>query len=205
MVASPVQNLPRRVKAMERFLQVTAGPQVASDSLNADSVTGRVRQLIQLLGLQPHPEGGWYREVFRSSANVLPSDGRDSRPALTSIYFLLEGGSFSRWHRVRSDEVWVHLEGAPLLLWTASMSPRTAPSQARLGPIDLQGTQPLHVVPAGMWQAAEPLLLDSGVEHVLVACMVGPGFDFSDFSLMAEGGDEADYVREQCPELARYV
>ena len=73
----------------------------------------RVRQLIETLELQPHPEGGWYREVFRSTAHVTPADGRPARSAMTSIYFLLEAGQHSRWHRVVSDEVWVHLEGTP--------------------------------------------------------------------------------------------
>lgn len=174
-------------------------------SLNGKSKTSRVQQLIATLGLQPHPEGGWYREVFRSPATVLPSDGRPSRSALTTIYFLLDAGSRSRWHKVSSDEVWVHLEGAPLLLWTASMTLREAPTCTRLGPVDSEGTRPQHVVPGGIWQAALPMAVHAGPKHVLAACMVGPGFDFSDFCLMREDGNEVDLVRKHWPDLGRFI
>jgi predicted cupin superfamily sugar epimerase len=165
----------------------------------------RVRQLIELLGLQPHPEGGWYSEVFRSTAQVVPGDGRPSRAALTSIYYLLEAGHHSRWHRVRSDEVWVHLEGAPMALWTADAALRTAPAHARLGPVDAHGARPQHVVPAGQWQAAQPMAAHVAGDYVLAACMVGPGFDFADFSLMPETGDEAALMRHHWPELAHLI
>src|SRR5690349_13940265 len=88
----------------------------------------RAQELIDTLKLAPHPEGGWYREMFRSAAQVAPADGRPARQALTTIYFLLEAHQHSRWHRVLSDEVWVHLEGAPLLLWTSDAALRTPPS-----------------------------------------------------------------------------
>lgn len=165
----------------------------------------RVQQLIQTLDLQPHPEGGWYAEVFRSAASVTPFDGRPPRSALTSIYFLLEAGHHSRWHRVRSDEVWVHLEGAPLALWTADAALRTAPAHTRLGPVDAHGTRPQHVVPAGQWQAAEPIATHAAGDYVLPACMVGPGFDFADFSLMPAGSEEAALMRHHWPELARLI
>eukprot|EP01035_Chromulina_nebulosa_P012260 gene12260-16349_t len=100
------------------------------------------------LKLQPHPEGGWYKEVFRSVATVSPTDGRATRNALTSIYFLLEADQQSRWHRVLSDEAWVHLEGVPLALWTCDAAMRTAPAHVKLGPVDAHGTRPQHVVPA---------------------------------------------------------
>src|SRR5262252_10916223 len=76
----------------------------------------RAAELIAELGLQPHPEGGFYRQIFRSSAQVTPMDGRDPRAALTTIYFVLPEGSFSRWHQVASDEVWHLYEGGPLEL-----------------------------------------------------------------------------------------
>lgn len=77
----------------------------------------RAQELISQLGLQPHPEGGHFREFFRSPHGVMPDDGRPRRSALTSIDFLLQQGEFSAWHRVRSDEVWHLLEGGPLRLW----------------------------------------------------------------------------------------
>ncbi|MFM9922287.1 cupin domain-containing protein [Variovorax sp. H27-G14] len=166
----------------------------------------RARELIDTLKLQPHPEGGWYSEVFRSSASVTPDDGRAPRNALTSIYFLLEAGQCSRWHRVLSDEVWVYLEGVPLALWTCDAAMRTAPAHARLGPVDAHGTRPQHVVPAGHWQAARPvhgdISGDTSGEFTLVACMVGPGFVFADFSLVPPDSDEAASMRHHWPDLA---
>jgi len=165
----------------------------------------RARQLIDTLGLQPHPEGGWFRETFRSGAQVGCSDGRPPRAALTSIYFLLEAGQHSRWRRVRSDELWVHVEGVPLTLWACDAALRTAPSHVRLGPVDAHGTRPQHVIPAGQWQAAEPITAHASGDFSLVACAVAPGFDFADFTLMAPDGDEAAALRHHWPELARFI
>jgi hypothetical protein len=167
--------------------------------------TARAQQLIDTLGLQPHPEGGWYREVFRSSTSVTPADGRPSRSALTSIYFLLEAHQHSRWHRVGSNEVWVHLEGVALALWTCDAGLRTAPAHVRLGPVDVHGTRPQHVVPAGQWQATRPILSHTAGDFTLAACMVGPGFDFGDFSLMPDAGDEAAAMRHHWPDLAALI
>ena len=165
----------------------------------------RAQQLIDMLKLHPHPEGGWYRETFRSGAVSTPGDGRPARSALTTIYFLLEAHQQSRWHRVRSDEVWVHLEGVPLTLWTCDAELRTAPAHVRLGPVDVHGTRPQHVVPAGQWQAARPVVSHTAGDYTLVACTVGPGFDFSDFSLMPEGSDEAAALRHHWPDLASLI
>jgi predicted cupin superfamily sugar epimerase len=162
----------------------------------------RVRQLIEQLQLQPHPEGGWYREVFRSESQVMPQDGRPARSALTSIYFLLEAAQNSRWHRVLSDEVWVHLEGVPLELWTWDAADSRLHS-AVLGPVSA-ATLPQHVVAAGLWQAAKPRAGD-GAGHTLVACMVGPGFDFSDFRMMEPGGSEARRIATDHPQLAPLI
>ncbi|RZL96278.1 MAG: cupin domain-containing protein [Variovorax sp.] len=165
----------------------------------------RAQELIDTLRLQPHPEGGWYREVFRSASRVTSADGRPSRDALTSIYFLLEASQRSRWHRVLSDEVWVHLEGVPLALWTCDAALRTAPAHVRLGPVDLHGTRPQHVVPAGQWQAARPIVAHTRGDYSLAACMVGPGFDFADFSLMSPDGEEAALLRHHWPDLADLI
>jgi uncharacterized protein len=142
-------------------------------------IADRAASLITTLNLISHPEGGYYGELYRSSAIVHPADGRGPRPALTTIYFLLTGATVSRWHRVQSDEVWHFYEGAPLDLWLA---PRQidAVEQRRLGPLD--GSQrPVWTVPAGWWQAAR-----STGDYSLVGCTVGPGFDFSDFVLAAD-------------------
>ena len=162
----------------------------------------RTRQLIEQLQLQPHPEGGWYREVFRSAGQVMPQDGRPARSALTSIYFLLETAQHSRWHRVLSDEVWVHLEGAPLELWTWDAADSRLHG-AVLGPVSA-ATIPQHVIAAGLWQAARASAGD-GAGYTLVACMVGPGFDFADFRMMAPGGSEALRITSDHPQLAHLI
>jgi len=166
----------------------------------------RAKQLIETLQLQPHPEGGWFREMFRSSKQVMPADGRPARDALTTIYFLLEAHQHSRWHRVQSDEVWIHLEGAPLALWISDAALRTAPAHVRLGPVDVHGMRPQHTVPAGQWQAARPIVSpQTADDYTLVSCTVGPGFDFNDFSFMRPDGDEAALLRHHWPELATLI
>lgn len=140
----------------------------------------RAAVLITELGLRPHPEGGHYGEIFRSSHAVQTDNGRVGRVALTTIDFLLTAGQCSAWHRVRSDEVWHLLEGEGLRLWLAP--PDLADfSSVELGPV-AAGRRPRHVVPAGWWQAAEPL-----GDYAYVGATVGPGFDFADFSF---GRDE---------------
>ena len=139
---------------------------------------GRAGELVRLLQLAPHPEGGWYREIFRSADTSPQPDGRGPRQALTSIDFLLAAGERSAWHRVASDEAWHLLEGGPLRLWLLP------PDLSRLelltlAPVDDQGRRPRAVVPARWWQAAEPA---PGVAYSLVGASVGPGFDFADFS-----------------------
>jgi uncharacterized protein len=152
------------------------------------SRTDRATELVAVLGLRKHPEGGYYSEVFRSPALVTPDDGRTPRPALTSIYFLLPAGAVSRWHRVRSDEIWHFYEGAPLDLWL--LPPEgNAPDRHRLGPLDRE-SHPTVAVPAGWWQAAE-----STGEYTLVGCTVGPGFEFQDFILARDEADVAATFR----------
>lgn len=152
----------------------------------------RTQQLISTLQLQPHPEGGWFAEVFRSLQQVQPQDERPVRSALTSIYFLLESSQQSNWHRVRSDEVWAHLEGDALNLWCWDGSSASAACHV-LGPVDLtSGQRPQHTISAGQWQAARPVATPAGAGYTLVACMVGPGFDFADFSLLQSGSAEAE-------------
>jgi len=162
----------------------------------------RTRQLIEQLQLQPHPEGGWYREVFRSQGQVMPQDGRPARSALTSIYFLLEATQHSRWHRVISDEVWVYLEGAPLDLWTWDAVGGHLHSVA-LGPVSA-ASAPQHVITAGLWQATRPQA-GASAAYTLTACMVGPGFDFTDFQMMAPGGSEALRLAADHPSLASLI
>ena len=150
----------------------------------------RVSELIRTLELSPHPEGGHFREIHRSSSAVQPDDGRGRRDSLTVIYFLLAAGDISRWHRVASDEAWHFVEGEPLRLHTAS--PDFEQTTARtLGPFDTEA-QPALVVEANHWQAAEPL-----GAYGLVACDVGPGFDFEDFAMLRDLEPEAERHEER--------
>jgi uncharacterized protein len=133
-------------------------------------------EIIHRLQLAPHPEGGWYREVYRSSRRIV-ADG-DSRSALTSIYYLLQQGQVSRWHTVDADEAWHFYAGAPLALFTYQA--RAGQFERHLlGPPGPQGA-PVHVVPAGHWQGARTL-----GEYSLVGCSVAPGFEFAGFRFVA--------------------
>jgi predicted cupin superfamily sugar epimerase len=142
-------------------------------------VDQRAQHLIDSLGLQPHPEGGHFRESYRSTLMVQPQDGRPTRPALTTIYFLLAEGEVSRWHRVASDEAWHFYEGDPLELFT--LDPQTPQVNRHLLGAVAKDSRPVHVVPAGVWQAART----TGA-HTLVGCTVGPGFDFADFQMLRD-------------------
>ena len=156
----------------------------------------RAAELIATLDLRPHPEGGFYRQIFRSAVQVTPMDGRGSRAALTTIYFLLTEGSFSRWHQVASDEVWHLYEGGPLELLELSASGQSV-LRHRLSPIGSGTDAPVCTIGAGICQAAQPL-----GEYAFVGCTVGPGFDFADFRLLADDHARAAALRAALPDLA---
>jgi uncharacterized protein len=158
----------------------------------------RASALIERLRLAPHPEGGHYAQVFRSPTTIDPRDGRSVRAALTAIYFLLRAGEVSRWHRVASDEVWCHLEGAPIELHQADEGTRRVTS-SRLAAVSAD-TQPQCTVPAGIWQAA-----CSTGEYSLAACFVAPGFDFADFALVHTGDALHDWIAREHPPLTRFL
>jgi len=126
--------------------------------------------LIRLLALEPHPEGGHFRETFRDSA----ADA-NARAASTAIYFLLVRGERSHWHRIDAVEMWHYYAGSALTLFVSDGKTTTT---TRLGPDLARGERPQAIVPAGAWQAAE-----SGGEWTLVGCTVVPGFTFSAFEL----------------------
>ena len=147
------------------------------------------------LRLEPHPEGGRYRQLYRSASVVSATERNVERVSLTSILFLLARGEVSRWHRVLSDEVWHFHEGEPLelLVVDASFGDVTRHVLGRAS----DGNEPLAVVPAGAWQAARPL-----GEFALVACDGGPGFEFADFALRAGLPDESARLVERFAALA---
>lgn len=151
----------------------------------------RAQSLIVDLDLQPHPEGGYYREIFRSASRVQPADHRAGRSALTAIYFLLVAGQHSAWHQVLSDEVWCHLEGDALELLCFDAASSHAGTIA-LGPFSARGAAPIHVVPAGVWQAARPL-----GEYALLGCHVAPGFDFHDFRMAKDDAEMRRIIEQQ--------
>jgi predicted cupin superfamily sugar epimerase len=158
----------------------------------------RAAELIDKLDLQPHPEGGFYRRIFRSNEVVTPADDRGPRVALTTIYFLLTSDTPSRLHRVRSDEVWHLYEGGPIELVEIDLNSGTANRRQLAG---FDGVhEPVHVVAAGVWQAARSL-----GPYSLMGCTVGPGFDFADFELLADDESSVAIVRETWPDLAFLV
>jgi len=159
----------------------------------------RAAELIAKLQLQPHPEGGFYRELFRSELSVMPADNRSRRTALTTIYFLLTAEGVSRWHQVSSDEVWHLYEGGPLELLEFDSSSRELARHC-LAPVDGSNVAPVHVVAAGHWQAARTL-----GAYALMGCSVAPGFEFADFRLLADDASEAAIVRANWPDLATLI
>lgn len=137
---------------------------------NPDALV-EARRLIEVLGMEPHPEGGHYAETWRGG-------GSSERPAGTAIYFLLTAGEVSHWHRVDSAEVWHHYAGASLRLstWVEGN-----PVDHRVLGVDVSaGERPQLVVRPGEWQSAEAL-----GDWTLVGCTVSPGFDFDHFELAA--------------------
>ena len=152
----------------------------------------RVRERIERLGLVPHPEGGFYREFFRSRERVVTADGRE-RTAMTAIHFLLEPGGHSRWHAVRSEEQWTFVEGAGLELFVLEPG---AHGVQRIALGHGPGATASAVVPAGAWQAAR-----AGASHALVVCTVAPGFEFADFRMIAEERGARERLERVAPDL----
>jgi hypothetical protein len=130
-------------------------------------------RIIAKLGLQPHPEGGWYRQTWQGPHLHNRADARASG---TAILFLLQKGERSHWHRVDADEIWIFNAGAPLILSVGD----TSATDIRLGPDVLSGDTTQALVPKGQWQAARSL-----GDWTLVTCTVSPGFRFAGFELAA--------------------
>jgi uncharacterized protein len=149
-------------------------------------------QIVSALGLEPHAEGGFFRETFRSQERV--ATPRGARAAATGILFLVTAASPSLFHRLRSDELWLYHAGAPLEL--VSLLPDGSSERVVLAGADALATSdeatPQAIVPRGAWQAARVLAEDSGGEGAwtLVSCVVTPGFDYADFEL----GDREELV-----------
>jgi predicted cupin superfamily sugar epimerase len=141
-----------------------------------------VADLVRQLGLQPHPEGGYFRETYRAAeaieGSALPRRFGGQRSISTAILFLLEAGQSSRLHRIKADEVWHFYAGDPLIVVEIDAAGRL--QTTRLGGNLAEGAVYQHVVPAGTWFGATPA--EDG-RFALVGCTVAPGFDFADFEL----------------------
>src|SRR5215475_2727731 len=154
----------------------------------------RAKELISELQLRPHPEGGYFREVFRTAHEVQPLDERSARCALTTIYFLLTKGQYGRWHRVASDEAWHFYEGDPLEIYW--IDGRDIVHQEMLG-THSSNAHPMCVVPAGCWQAAKPL-----GEYSFLGVDVAPGFEFEDFEMLSQESPALERIKSLNPALA---
>lgn len=148
--------------------------------------------LIKSLQLSPHPEGGYYTEVYRSEGIIeVDEDGfPDGRHYSTSIYYLLGSNDQSQFHRIKSDEVWHHYEGSPITIHLISQS--GSYRKLLLGKDLEKGQKPQQIVPSGYWFG---VTVDDQESYTLCGCTVSPGFDFDDFEM----ADRADLL-EQFPE-----
>jgi predicted cupin superfamily sugar epimerase len=157
-------------------------------------VNPEAQRLIAAFRLQPHPEGGWYRETYRSTERVTTSRGGD-RSALTSIYYLLTADMFSSFHRLSSDETWHHYRGDPV---TIEIIDPSGTHQSRIVGTDaaLQ-----TAIPAGTYFAAH---VDAPDGYALVGCDVAPGFEFAEFQLTTRSMLTAAYPH-LAPLVARYT
>jgi hypothetical protein len=133
---------------------------------------------INHFSLLPHPEGGYYKETFRSEKSFQFEGFEEERSICTSIYFLLEKGQTSSLHRIKSDEIWYFHDGQTLEI--IEIDSNGNETIIRLGKDILNGEVLQHVVPAGIWFGAR---LAAHSEFCLVGCQVSPGFDFKDFEL----------------------
>ncbi|MEO6730606.1 MAG: cupin domain-containing protein [Ferruginibacter sp.] len=143
------------------------------------------KQLVEKYSLSPHLEGGYYKENYRSLETIpkafLPKRFNGERSYSTAIYFLLEEGNFSAFHKIESDECWHFYAGETLLIHVIHLNGRL--ETIRLGSELQNGEQFQAVVPAGCWFASEPA---AGTAYSFVGCTVAPGFDFGDFELANE-------------------
>jgi predicted cupin superfamily sugar epimerase len=133
-----------------------------------------INALIELLQLERHPEGGFYREMYRANALIRESNG-NSKNAYSSIYYLLSGNDFSAWHRIQSDETWFFHLGCDIAIHYFDAQNALATTQIGLESMQFQAT-----IPAGTWFAAKPMLADA---FCLVSCVVGPAFTFTEFEM----------------------
>lgn len=144
----------------------------------------RIQHIVEKLELQPHPEGGFFRETYRSNGNIssesLGSDYNGKRSYSTCIYFLLTSDNFSAWHRIKQDEIWHFYDGSPIKLHMINENGDY--SFQLIGRDFRKGELPQYIVSGGCWFATEVLEKDT---FSLAGCTVSPGFDFEDFEMLS--------------------
>lgn len=153
-----------------------------------------MEELIARYGLIPHPEGGFYKEVYRSPQTVVSNAVQSERQAVTHIYFLLTKGQVSRFHKVCHDEIWNFYEGSPLRLLTLHDGKI---AEQRLGS---DSGDYVAIIQGGSYQAAE-----STGNYTLVGCSVAPGFDFNDFSFLRDDSQQLEMIANNSLELKRFI
>lgn len=181
--AASATNQPGRTRAIRKDYSWCPVPRLMPMPDSRVSSMSDLPEWARRLELSPHPEGGWYRETWRSELTIpqsaLPPDYAGPRNAGTAILFLLMPGQEAAWHTVRSAEVWLYHSGGPLLL---DFGPEQDSAKTHLlGANIMAGESPQFVIPPGNWQRARP----RDDQPCLVSCVVVPGFDFADFTLAA--------------------
>lgn len=163
------------------------------------AVPSTAQAWIRRLGLRPHPEGGHYRETYRSAEQIaaahLPRRFGGARTLSTAIYYLLRAGERSALHRIKSDEIWHHYAGDVVIVWM--LDEHGSAREARLGADGARAGEPQLVVPAGVWYGAR---LADGGDYALLGGTVAPGFEFADFEL-ADGAT----LRARHPRHAAWI
>ena len=159
----------------------------------------RALQLIDELGLAQHPEGGYYKEIYRSEIEVLSDKLKDKRPAITDIYFLLVKGQNSKFHSVVHDEIWHFYEGDPLKLHITDPHGNNYRSSL-IGGISNQLEGYKTIIKGDNWQAAQTM-----GDYSLVGCTVGAGFDFNDFKMLDKNSDIADNIVKSHPDIEKFI
>lgn len=153
-----------------------------------------MEKLIERYNLIPHPEGGFYRELYRSTQTVYSNAVHSERQAVTHIYFLLTKGQVSRFHKVCHDEIWNFYAGSPLRLLTLHEGKI---SEQQLG--DDSGNY-VGIVNGGRYQAAE-----TTGDYTLIGCSVAPGFDFTDFNFLKDDPQQLEMIAQCDLELKRFI